>query len=113
MTEDSAVILWQAPRAKITGYRLFLIVEGSNPKQLRLPARLSQYTILNLRPETGYTVTLHAEQDNTLSEGATGAFTTSECLMHKQAYGSLEILSMSSKLTEQIVVLSFPNGQRS
>ncbi|XP_070693651.1 fibronectin 1a [Pempheris klunzingeri] len=76
VTEDSAVILWFAPRAKITGYRLFLIVEGSNPKQLRLPARLTQYTLLNLKPSTEYTATLHAEQENTLSEGETATFTT-------------------------------------
>ncbi|XP_054643486.1 fibronectin 1a [Dunckerocampus dactyliophorus] len=76
VTEDSAVILWFAPRAKITGYRLFLTVEGSNPKQLRLPARLSQYTLLNLKPDTMYTATLHSEQDNTLSEGETAVFTT-------------------------------------
>nr|XP_020494095.1 fibronectin-like [Labrus bergylta] len=77
VTEDSAVIMWFAPRAKVTGYRLFLTVEGSNPKQLRLPARLTQYTILNLKPSTDYTATLHAEQDNTLSEGETAVFTTS------------------------------------
>ncbi|KAM4609164.1 fibronectin-like [Polymixia lowei] len=76
VTEDSAVMLWSAPRAKITGYRLFLTVEGSNPKQLRLPARLSQYTLLNLSPDTDYIATLHAEQDNTLSEGQTGVFAT-------------------------------------
>uniref|UniRef100_A0A7N9AMY8 Fibronectin n=1 Tax=Mastacembelus armatus TaxID=205130 RepID=A0A7N9AMY8_9TELE len=77
VTEDSAVILWYAPRAKVTGYRLFLMVEGSNPKQLHLPGRLSQYTLLNLKPETQYTVTLHSEQDNTLSVGETAVFTTS------------------------------------
>lgn len=71
-------MLWFAPRAKISGYRLFLTVEGSNPKQLRLPARLTQYTLLNLKPDTEYTATLHAEQDNTLSEGETATFTTSE-----------------------------------
>ncbi|XP_031137641.1 fibronectin 1a isoform X2 [Sander lucioperca] len=76
VTEDSAVILWFAPRAKITGYRLLLSIEGSNPKQLRLPARLTQYTLLNLKPDTEYTATLHAEQDNTLSEGETAVFTT-------------------------------------
>ncbi|KAM7380780.1 hypothetical protein PAMP_004053 [Pampus punctatissimus] len=76
VTEDSAVMLWFAPRAKITGYRLFLTVEGSNPKQLRLPARLSQYTLLNLKPDTEYTATLHSEQDNTLSIGETAVFTT-------------------------------------
>uniref|UniRef100_A0A8C4H2P1 Fibronectin n=1 Tax=Dicentrarchus labrax TaxID=13489 RepID=A0A8C4H2P1_DICLA len=76
VTEDSAIMLWFAPRAKITGYRLFLTVEGSTPKQLRLPARLSQYTLLNLKPDTEYTATLHAEQDNTLSEGESSKFTT-------------------------------------
>ncbi|XP_029314550.1 fibronectin 1a [Cottoperca gobio] len=76
VTEDSAVILWYAPRTKITGYRLFLTVEGSTPKQLRLPARLSQYTLLNLKPDTEYTAMLHAEQENTLSEGESAVFTT-------------------------------------
>ncbi|XP_036965183.1 fibronectin 1a [Acanthopagrus latus] len=76
VTEDSAVMMWFAPRAKITGYRLFLTVEGSTPKQLRLPSRLTQYTLLNLKPYTEYTATLHSEQDNTLSEGETAVFTT-------------------------------------
>lgn len=75
-------MLWFAPRAKITGYRLFLTVEGSNPKQLRLPARLTQYTLLNLQPDTEYTVTLHAEQANTMSAGETALFTTSEYPVH-------------------------------
>jgi syndecan 4 len=78
VTEDSALITWVPPRARITGYRLFLTLEGSNPKQLRLPARLSQYTLLNLRPDTEYTAILHSEQDNTLSEGASRSFFTSE-----------------------------------
>uniref|UniRef100_A0A8C2KNV2 Fibronectin n=1 Tax=Cyprinus carpio TaxID=7962 RepID=A0A8C2KNV2_CYPCA len=76
VTEDSAVIIWSAPRAQITGYRLFLTVEGSNPKQLRIPARLSQYTLLNLQPDTEYTATLHAERGNVLSEGSLATFTT-------------------------------------
>ncbi|KAL0183945.1 hypothetical protein M9458_019641, partial [Cirrhinus mrigala] len=76
VTEDSAVIIWSAPRAQITGYRLFLTFEGSNPKQLRMPARLSQYTILNLQPDTEYTATLHAERGNVLSEGSIASFTT-------------------------------------
>uniref|UniRef100_A0A671KPB8 Fibronectin n=1 Tax=Sinocyclocheilus anshuiensis TaxID=1608454 RepID=A0A671KPB8_9TELE len=80
VTEDSAVIIWSAPRAQITGYRLFLTVEGSNPKQLRIPARLSQYTLLNLQPDTEYTATLHAERGNVLSEGSLASFTTSEFL---------------------------------
>uniref|UniRef100_A0A3Q3BFR4 Fibronectin n=1 Tax=Kryptolebias marmoratus TaxID=37003 RepID=A0A3Q3BFR4_KRYMA len=76
VTDNSAVVLWFAPRAKITGYRLFLNVEGSNPKQLLLPAHFTQYPILNLKPDTDYTVTLHSQQDNTLSEGETAVFST-------------------------------------
>ena len=79
MTEDSAVMVWSAPRARVTGYRLFLTVEGSTPKQLRLPIRLTQYTLLNLRPDSLYTATLHTEQDNSLSEGTFATFSTSEC----------------------------------
>lgn len=78
---------WFAPRAKVTGYRLFLTVEGSNPKQLRLPARLTEYTLLNLTPDTEYSATLHAEQENTLSEGETAKFTTSTCSETKFAGG--------------------------
>lgn len=79
ITEDSAVMSWFAPRSKVTGYRLFLTVEGSNPKQLRLPARLTEYTLLNLTPDTEYSATLHAEQENTLSKGETSKFITSKC----------------------------------
>uniref|UniRef100_A0A8C5HT55 Fibronectin n=1 Tax=Gouania willdenowi TaxID=441366 RepID=A0A8C5HT55_GOUWI len=89
VTEDSALMMWFAPLAKITGYRLLLTVEGSNPKQLRLPAGLTEYTILNLQPETLYTATLHAEQDNTLSEGETVVFTTSEPLPFSSSFSPL------------------------
>uniref|UniRef100_A0A8C9TVG3 Fibronectin n=1 Tax=Scleropages formosus TaxID=113540 RepID=A0A8C9TVG3_SCLFO len=71
ITEQSVLIIWGAPRALISGYRLFVSTEGSNPKQQRIPARRSQYTLLNLRPDTQYTVTLHSEKDNVLSEGVT------------------------------------------
>nr|XP_023695833.1 fibronectin-like isoform X3 [Paramormyrops kingsleyae] len=76
VTEGSAVIIWGAPRATISGYRLFLSVEGSNVKQLKIPPRLSRYTLLNLRPDTQYTVTLHSEKDSVLSEGVNVTFTT-------------------------------------
>ncbi|KAF6723349.1 Fibronectin [Oryzias melastigma] len=76
VTADSAVVQWFAPRSKVSGYRLFLTVEGSNPIQLRLPARLSQYTLLNLKPNTQYTVTMHSEQSGTLSAGESADFTT-------------------------------------
>ncbi|XP_072556273.1 fibronectin-like isoform X2 [Paramormyrops kingsleyae] len=76
VTEGSGVIIWGAPRATISGYRLFLSVEGSNVKQLKIPPRLSRYTLLNLRPDTQYTVTLHSEKDSVLSEGVNVTFTT-------------------------------------
>ncbi|KAG9271573.1 fibronectin isoform X1 [Astyanax mexicanus] len=77
VTEDSALIIWSAPRAQVTGYRLFLTVEGSNTKQMRIPGRLTQYTLLNLQPDTAYTATLHSEQSNVISEGAVATFKTS------------------------------------
>uniref|UniRef100_A0A3Q2Q8R3 Fibronectin n=1 Tax=Fundulus heteroclitus TaxID=8078 RepID=A0A3Q2Q8R3_FUNHE len=76
VTEDSAVVQWYAPRARITGYRLFLNFGGSNPKQLRLPAHLTRYTLLNLQPDMQYNVTLHSQQGNALSVGETATFTT-------------------------------------
>ncbi|MEQ2206891.1 Fibronectin, partial [Xenoophorus captivus] len=69
ITEDRAVVLWFAPRAKITSYRLFLTVEGSNPIQLRLPGHLTQYTLLNLQPDTKVTCTpTSGQQGNSLEE---------------------------------------------
>lgn len=100
VTEDSAVIMWFAPRAKTTGYRLFLTVEGSNPKQLRLPARLTQYTLLNLKPDTEYIATLHSELDNILSEGETAQFTTSESLMHVPESYSILCMHIYSRVEE-------------
>uniref|UniRef100_A0A672KIL6 Fibronectin n=1 Tax=Sinocyclocheilus grahami TaxID=75366 RepID=A0A672KIL6_SINGR len=88
VTEDSAVIIWSAPKAQITGYRLFLTVEGSNPKQLRIPARLSQYTLLNLQPDTEYTATLHAERGTVLSEGSLAIFTTFQPMRNAPSFST-------------------------
>lgn len=99
ITEDSAVILWFAPRAKVTGYRLFLTVEGSTPKQLRLPARLTQYTLLNLKPDTEYTATLHSEIDNTLSEGESAVFTTNPPMGNAPQY--------TTDVTDTSIVISW------
>ncbi|KAM8856809.1 fibronectin 1a isoform 4-T4 [Synchiropus picturatus] len=99
VTEDSAVVLWFAPRAKITGYRLFLTIEGSNPKQLRLPARLSQYTLLNLKPDSEYTVTLHSELDNTLSHGESAVFTTNPSMGNAPHF--------STDVTDTSIVISW------
>ncbi|KAK6309500.1 hypothetical protein J4Q44_G00193810 [Coregonus suidteri] len=99
VTEDSALMAWVAPRAHITGYRLFLTLEGSNPKLLRLPARLSHYTLLNLQPDTEYTATLHAEQDNTLSEGASRTFSTTQLMGNTPRF--------STDVTDTSIIISW------
>ncbi|KAJ8383583.1 hypothetical protein AAFF_G00216560 [Aldrovandia affinis] len=78
VTDESALVIWGVPRASITGYRLFLTVEGSSPKQFRIPAPQSEYVLLGLLPDTEYTVTLHSERDNVVSEGISSIFTTSQ-----------------------------------
>uniref|UniRef100_A0A671QML9 Fibronectin n=1 Tax=Sinocyclocheilus anshuiensis TaxID=1608454 RepID=A0A671QML9_9TELE len=69
--DDSAVVIWSAPRAQVTGYRLFISMGSSSPKHLRIPGPESQYKLTDLQPDTEYIVTLHSEKGNTLSEGVT------------------------------------------
>lgn len=77
ITDDSALVIWSVPRAQVTGYRLFISIGSSSPKQLKIPGHESQYKLTNLQPDTEYRVTLHSEQGNTLSEGITDEFRTS------------------------------------
>ncbi|XP_062862520.1 fibronectin 1a [Trichomycterus rosablanca] len=99
VTEDSALIIWSAPRAHISGYRLFLTVEGSNPKQIRIPDHLIQYKLLNLQPDTPYTATLHSEKNNVLSEGATVTFRTSEPMRNAPRF--------NTNVTDTSIVISW------
>ncbi|XP_046693129.1 fibronectin 1b isoform X2 [Silurus meridionalis] len=77
VTEDTVLVVWSAPQAQVTGYRLYVTSEDSiSPKQLRVRPEQTQHTIKNLQPDTTYTITVHSEQGNTLSEGISGTVTT-------------------------------------
>ncbi|XP_076858754.1 fibronectin 1a [Brachyhypopomus gauderio] len=99
VSEDRALLMWDAPRSQVSGYRLFLTVEGSNPKQLPIAARLTQYPLLNLRPDTNYMAVLHAEKGNVLSEGAVATFSTPPSMGNT--------LGFSTDVTDTTIIISW------
>ncbi|KAJ8004034.1 hypothetical protein DPEC_G00154600 [Dallia pectoralis] len=74
--KDSVVLVWEAPRSVVTGYRLFLKTEGGSQTQKRIPGGQTRYQLQGLRPYIEYTVRLHSEKDGVLSEAVSSVFTT-------------------------------------
>ncbi|XP_033899677.3 fibronectin-like isoform X1 [Acipenser ruthenus] len=78
VTEDSAIVVWGAPRAKIAGYRLLLSISGEHPRPFNVAPKVNRYHLRNLHPDTQYTVAVVAVKGNQQSPEVTGRFSTLE-----------------------------------